>query len=314
MRMKFKASKAETRNSSLRGNANLLPARRCLFTSSKCVKKLENIPGQFVFTINQYSKPIAVGNFSTTQNPQSNSFKYRKFTIFNEKSSRHQQWKNSLIDYLSLEYSFLAEAFILDLNTITDGIYSLGSGSECDEPVIKKDCPTCPSLLGYIFKSGTDICNLTMLENDYQLDLIPGAICKVNERLKIKVTRKNRLVLIDLARSAYTNILDRRIDLFFEYDPKLCFYGTLDEQTLMVKIRDREVCVHYSPEGGYQVFFSDLLAEQQKYMDCRVVSLSIRDTKIVVDFNYSYPVPNRKGIPLNRLEWKIEGGLNPKYF
>ncbi|KAJ3310218.1 hypothetical protein HDV04_005157 [Boothiomyces sp. JEL0838] len=300
------------------------------YSSSKTTKALSMIPGQFTFSTHEDYQPTPIA-LETFHEPIKSKFSYRNTETAPSKRARktkinleavpkeYQDWKTMIYDYLSNEHSFVTEAYILDLKTLNPGIYSIGTDISCDKR-ITKESPTCPDHLGYLFAYGDNQCTLTLNQKDIVVNLIPGTLYNVTPDLKIKVGESKIMAVIDTKRMAYINLLKKNIDMFFPYNPAIVFRGEMiSESVLLIKVNgeNQEFKPSYFPEGRfYELFYIDLLAQKQNYMQCRVVKLQQQGNEMVVDFNYSYSISTGKhtGIPINEIDWAVEGGINPKYF
>ncbi|KAJ3308402.1 hypothetical protein HDV04_001332 [Boothiomyces sp. JEL0838] len=304
------------------------------YSSSKTLKELSNIPGQFTFSAHEHYQPTAVSLETFSSQPIKSKFTFRDTDCKQAKRQKkpkinqeivpkeYPDWKIIIYNYLSNEHSFVTEGYLLDLKTVNPGIYTVGTDSSCDKRVTKGHAgsPTCPDLLGYLFVYGDNECTLTLNQEDIVVDLVPGMLYSVTPELKIRVTESKIMAIVDIKRMAYVNLLKKNSDMFFPYNPALVFHGEmLSEAVLMIKVKERnqELKLNYFCEGGfYELFYIDLLAENQKYMECRVVKVQSKGNEMVVDFNFSYCVSTGKNtlIPINHINWSVDGGINPKYF
>ncbi|KAJ3251355.1 hypothetical protein HK103_002446 [Boothiomyces macroporosus] len=263
--------------------------------------------------------------------------KYRVEAVINHKSDKpesewgvaevYEEWKANVVEfYIRSPLTLLTQAFKLDLNKLSVGKYSFGGHPKCDKRVIQSSFGSyiCPDVLGEIVSYGEEKTKTLTLVSGKDagkpLVLSPGWTYEVNQVLMLQVTELNNLVLYDLTREFYRNVINQPPDLFYPYDPKIVFYGKLiGQKELLVNFFGKDIVFWVNDRSfpDLSLYYRDIVCRKQRIYQFKAIYIFRKvDDYYVIDFNCAYAVNLKvpEKMTINDIERAIYGGVNYNYF
>ncbi|KAJ3269148.1 hypothetical protein HDV01_001726 [Terramyces sp. JEL0728] len=229
-------------------------------------------------------------------------------------------WKRKMTVFYSDPLCQLTQTFRLDLGRLVKGHFTFGAHKTCQLKVTNSEHGSilCPLLIGVIISDGErQMKSITFAEglpdSGKTFVLEKGFFYQIDSHLSLEVGDDNILKLYDITRKAYRELLKCPRDLFYPYDPALCFKGEyVGKRNFSISIYGKNIVLQTI---GNSILYTDLVCQRQRIYAYRLVELRGIDGELYVDFNFSAAVSPPKGFNgINEIGVVLQGGVNAIYF